>query len=1160
MVEPSFKSQCSSCFGWSYAPRNVFICPVCDKPVHKKCLKGYLGCITCCLNLIPGYRVTSYELNDNYNTITPTFNPYIRSHVLNQIGELTDEIDSSEFDLNNRISEILVSCKYQHPDNIKTPSNREIKILSLNVRSLVKNISNFREEIETFSKFDLICLNETNCKISNLPNGLDDIEIEQFYEPFIKEPARKSGKGGGLALYVNKRVCDYDKIQELEHNLSPEEVTCGEFQLLKINNFKNGNKTKIIVNFYRSPSTSPKKFLEKFENVLRGLDRHSRKQIVFLGDANIDLIKYDTDAYSQDLISLLEKYGFAQTVSKPTRVTDHSATLIDHVYTNHVTNVISCNVVTLDMSDHLAVSTTISLGVTPSLNERFRSQRVKNNNTSLKLEVRVFNEAYHAKFKELIESETWDDATSSTCADEQYNSIYQTYMKHYNTAYPLKRDSSRRKFERADPKPWILPWLEAACNRKKLLFFEKTKNPSQENCDAYDKMKKFCHKHVYLAKEKYYKKMFDKYQNCSKSQWKIINGLLNRNRKKFGHTRLKDDDGTIISSDLAVAEKFNGYFSGIAASIKRQIAARRTFDPGGFKQFLKASCSNSMFLKPTSHGEVQKIISGLKNKSTLDCKIEPLKIANSCENFTRALANVINSSFSSGIFPNALKTAKVVPIHKGGPKLEVANYRPISLLGSFSKIYEKLMHARVLEFLDKNDSLFENQYGFRPGRSCEHALLNAQNSLLHSLNKKQISLLLLLDYSKAFDVLDHETLLKKLDHYGIRGVAHEWFRSYLCNRSQYVTLNGTCSSSMPIVYGVPQGSILGPLLFVIYINDLPGISDFAKFILYADDANILISGTTLEEIQFKANQLISRLVDWVGANGLSLNVKKTCYMIFTRKRIDFSGFNLSIDNTVIERKTEARFLGVIVDEKLTWQKHITAVRIKMGRYLGVMYKLKHLLPIKARLNIFQSLIQSHLNFCSLVWGFASKCHIESLFTKQKQGIRAVMSGYVNYRYKDGNPPEHTKSAFRLHNILTVHSVIVKNALILLHKVRNMPSLLPKSIKELFPHDIPTYNSTYEHNLSWFTTYNGPTFRNTLFFKGPMLSITKQSKDITIPSSIFSIEIFKNSAKRELLKLQSSGDDENWPNFLLYSIPGLRKSQREGRSQIDYNTELLSDNA
>ena len=232
------------------------------------------------------------------------------------------------------------------------------------------------------------------------------------------------------------------------------------------------------------------------------------------------------------------------------------------------------------------------------------------------------------------------------------------------------------------------------------------------------------------------------------------------------------------------------------------------------------------------------------------------------------------------------------------------------------------MHARVLEFLDKNDSLFENQYGFRPGRSCEHALLNAQNSILHSLNKKQISLLLLLDYSKAFDVLDHETLLKKLDHYGIRGVALEWFRSYLCNRSQYVTLNGTYSSSMPIVYGVPQGSILGPLLFVIYINDLPGISDFAKFILYADDANILISGTTLEEIQFKANQLISRLVDWVGANGLSLNLKKTCYMIFTRKRIDFSGFNLSIDNTVIERKTEARFLGVIVDEKLTWQKHI----------------------------------------------------------------------------------------------------------------------------------------------------------------------------------------------------------------------------------------------
>lgn len=286
-------------------------------------------------------------------------------------------------------------------------------------------------------------------------------------------------------------------------------------------------------------------------------------------------------------------------------------------------------------------------------------------------------------------------------------------------------------------------------------------------------MKKFCEKQLTLAKEKYYKKLFEKYQDCAKKQWQVINGLLNRGKKTSNRIRLKDSDGGIVSSDLAVAERFNGYFSSIAANIKTQIAARRTFDPGGFRKYLKSPCSQSIFLKPTSPNEVQEIISKLKNKSTLDTKIEPLKIANACRTFTHAMATAINTSFASGVFPSSLKRAKVVPIHKGGPKSEVSNYRPISLLGSFSKIYEKLMHSRILDFLDKNGSLFENQYGFRPGRSCEHALLNAQNTILQSLNKKQISLLLLLDYSKAFDVLDHNTLLEKLDHYGIRGIAKE---------------------------------------------------------------------------------------------------------------------------------------------------------------------------------------------------------------------------------------------------------------------------------------------------------------------------------------------------------------------------------------------------
>ena len=315
-----------------------------------------------------------------------------------------------------------------------------------------------------------------------------------------------------------------------------------------------------------------------------------------------------------------------------------------------------------------------------------------------------------------------------------------------------------------------------------------------------------------------------------------------------------------------------------------------------------------------------------------------------------------------------------------------------------------------------------------------------------------------------------------------------------------------------------------------------------------------MSGSTLDEVSHKVNELIGSLVDWVGVNGLSLNVKKTCYMIFSRARLNLDRFTISIDNTVIERKTHARFLGVIVDEKLSWVEHIKAIKAKMARYIGVMYKLKRLLPVSARLQVFQSLVQSHLNFCSLVWGFASKSHIESLFIKQKQAMRTVMSGYVNYKYRDGNPPAHTKIAFENHNVLTVHSIIVKNALILLHKVKHMPNLLPKSIKELFPNNIPLLISTYDDCADWLSTYNNSTFRSSIFYKGPMLSITKENTAITIPSSIFSLNVFKNSAKRELIKFQSSGNDENWPTFLLYNVPGLRRSSREGRSTIDYSLE------
>ncbi|KAL5267870.1 hypothetical protein ACHWQZ_G004797 [Mnemiopsis leidyi] len=609
--------------------------------------------------MIPGFDTNSHDLTGDYDSLsTLRFNPYHRSHVINSIGNTLDQETDLSDDHWDGISNLLTNGKYQEPRHVDTSTTEELKVLSLNIRSLVKNISIIHEDITFYSKFDVLCFCETNCVAENLPNGITDIFIDGFHEPIHQPPARKSGKGGGLVTYINKHACDSQNIEKLKVNVDPNDYS-GEFQFLKIHNCKGSNKTMIIVNFYRSPSKNPKNFIDLLDNIARGLDRHSRKQIMFFGDANIDLIKYDTDINGQNVIDILAKHSFAQLVSKPTRITDHSATLIDHVYTNNIENISSCNVLTYNISDHLPIATTIKVGnVSHSRRTNFDSYRYN----ITKQETRLFREANHQIFEQLIQAETWEDVLNTEGSSSKYNKFFEVYTKHYNTAYPLKSQRIRRKFERSDPKPWILPWLEEACARKNKLFHEKITKPTSENIAAYERHEKFCKKHTDAAKKRYYKKQFEKFKDSTKKQWTIINGLLNRGKKLTGTYRLRDSGGSFVSTDSAVAEKFNTYFSGIAANIKSQISSRRTFDPGGFNKYLLGPSSQSIYLSPTNALEVNKTISSLKNKSTLDSKIEPIKIANNCsDKFSCTISNIVNSSFAEGIFPHALKTAKQVP-------------------------------------------------------------------------------------------------------------------------------------------------------------------------------------------------------------------------------------------------------------------------------------------------------------------------------------------------------------------------------------------------------------------------------------------------------------------------------------------------------------------
>ena len=685
-TEPKFSIVCYACQGRSYSESNVKICPWCNNSCHSKCVKGNLGCITCCEDAIPGFYCQSYELIDNIPKNNFIHNPYCSNNIMNQIGEqISSEEENSTMWAD--VSNFLLKCKYVQAKHLKTSRDSELNVLSLNIRSLSKNILTINENILDFQKFDILCFNETNCNTESLANGTDDLLIYGFYPPILQAPGRKSGKGGGLATYIRKTVCLEDDFENFIPKNMPEPSPEGEFMFTKLTRCKGVQKTIIIGNIYRSPSSKVDNFFERLEIILNKLNRHSNKHILLVGDFNIDLAKHDRDSNSQQLIDTMSNHGFIQTISRPTRITEHSSTLIDHIYTNNLNKMTKTSVATFDISDHLATVATISLN--PNF-DRTVYHPLTQTPEDVGQPYRIFNAENDEKFKQLIHEENWTPVFQEDHAEMKYNKFIDIYTKHYNTAYPNKKREKRRN-ERTSPKPWILPWLEDACNRKNKLYHEFISDPTTVNKIKYTKMKKFVEKHIKKAKNKYYSKYFEQYKTDSRKQWNMLNLLLNRQRKKITVKKLIDGDGNTVSSPQQMAETFNNYFVNIASSIKQKTcnngAISSNSAPLHANYLTKYSC-NTIHLWPVDSIEINSYINDLKNKSTSDTKISALKMLNANQNFTHVLVDVIEASFVQGIFPRQLKVAKVVPIHKNGPKLRlpiIDQYRYCRLSQNFMR-------------------------------------------------------------------------------------------------------------------------------------------------------------------------------------------------------------------------------------------------------------------------------------------------------------------------------------------------------------------------------------------------------------------------------------------------------------------------------------------
>lgn len=941
------------------------------------------------------------------------------------LHNLCDEIDSQSLFQS-------VECKVIDYSSLISSQKDNLTLISQNIRSINCNISNFEVLLTRLGvAHDVVILSE--CWLSCAPS----IPHLNGYSSY--STTRNHKQNDGVVAYINNSL-----------SYTVEEPDCQDCNALII---KIDNRDVAIIGIYRSPSyTKLNPFFESLNQILKSLSHY--KNIVLMGDINLDLLdnsKDDRDTYLMQVAF----HGLSPTHDFVTR--DAAGTCVDHVLLK--TNFPSLSaVIQTSVTDHKAV--TLSL-------------RIKQTRQYATTIINKINyEALHEEINKIDTEPILKSNDPNSMTNLLLNNIKNAIDKH-TTSITLPR---RKRII----KPWITPGLMRCMRNRDLLHRKCKSNPEDITLKiTYTRYRNFCCNLLKKIKRAYEKGLVEEAGKNPKKLWDTIKKITNTNRTNNYPKELL----SISKSPISSVNVINTYFSNVGKALAENILNLQqvSCDIPSLNPNTQTPPIHSFAILDTDETEVKNLILSLRNNCAVGWDGITNRILKQNLSFlVPILTSIFNKCLQDGVFPTNLKQSQVIPIHKGGDKDKIINYRPISILPSLSKILEKIVNNRLVSYIEDNCILSNKQFGFRRGKSTDDAVNEFVDHVSKNLDKGNKCLSIFLDLAKAFDSISIPILLQKLEHIGIRGLQLNFFRDYLSNREQCVRIGEYVSSNAPISYGVPQGSILGPTLFIIYLNDLLCLKDFpGKIISYADDTALIFTADTWDDVYEQGQCGFSLVQNWLKQNILTLNTDKTKYLTFTLKLSAPSQFKIIAHTCNLSRQTDCacmplqhvthiKYLGVVIDQNLSFKQHIEQLSVRVRKLIYIFKTLRHILGSVALKQIYQALCQSIINYCILSWGGATK----GLMKKIEVAQRAILKICT---FKPILHPTHLLYEFC--EVLTVRQMFLLRIVLKQHS--ELIALDHLDLTKRRPFSVPQKNRLYTKFINRFYTFLGPYIYNKL---------------------------------------------------------------------------------